>query len=115
MVYYNRLAGGAPGAAQRYETDYWGTAFSEAARWLAAELKTQAGLSAADRYRVFVACANDTSAAYYFPTGLNITHDPAAADFFIGGIRWACLERLPGKILFSVERFGVPLAVVKEP
>jgi len=40
-VYYNRLSGGLAGAEGRFETDYWGTAFREAAEVLAAYLPEQ--------------------------------------------------------------------------
>lgn len=113
-VYYNRLVGGVQGAAGRYETEYWGTAFSESSRWLVDQLQASGSLGG-DRYRVFQACGNDFSANYYFPKGVKITHDPAAADFLLGGIRWFCQDNLTGKILYTVSRMGVTLAVVKEP
>ncbi len=113
-VYYNRLSGGLPAAARRYETEYWGTAFSETSRWLVDQLQASGSLGG-DRYRVYLACANDFSANYFFPKGVKITHDPTTADFYLGGIRWFCQEDLPGKILYTVERMGIPLAVVKEP
>jgi len=35
-VYFNRLvAGGLPRAAERFETDYWGSSYREGAEWVA--------------------------------------------------------------------------------
>ena len=113
-IYYNSLVGGLPGAYKDYETEYWSTAFSEATRWLAGALSDAEALSG-DRYRVYAACVNDFTVKYYLPEGIKITHDLDNADFLIGGIRWFCNDDLPGKVLHTVSRFGVPLAVVKEP
>ncbi|HVN14658.1 MAG TPA: hypothetical protein VMT73_02870 [Anaerolineales bacterium] len=33
-IYYNRFIGGVPGAFRRFELDYWGTSYREAADWL---------------------------------------------------------------------------------
>jgi len=113
-IYYNSLVGGLKGAYQEYETEYWGTAISEATRWLASELNDASALTG-DRYRVYSACAGDFTVKYYLPKGMIITHDLDNADFLIGGIRWFCYDDMPGKVLYTISRFGVPLAVVKEP
>jgi hypothetical protein len=36
-IYFNELIGGLKGATGKYETDYWGTTYKEAAEWLGAQ------------------------------------------------------------------------------
>jgi hypothetical protein len=112
-IYYNRLAGGVGRAYLNYETDFWGTAVSQAARWLVNDLAERGKLSDGP-VRVIIAGANDFSASYYFPPGIQFTADATQADYFIGGIRSFSQGRLPGEVIYTVRRMGVPLAVVKE-
>jgi hypothetical protein len=112
-IYYNRLVGGVTQAYRDYETDYWGTAFSEAGKWLASYLEAQ-GIEPGETVKVYISKANPFSARYYFPEGIIYTPNPDEADYFIGGIRRFHMDKISGKELFAVIREGVPLAVVKE-
>jgi hypothetical protein len=52
--------------------------------------------------------------ASYYLTGVEMTKRAADADFFIATTRWDCPDSLAGSEIFRVERFGVPLAIVKD-
>jgi hypothetical protein len=111
-VYFNRLAGGLPGAYGRYETDYWGNSYREAVERLAARLEAETE-APPPPYRVLL-CSNPESATYFFPPYLSQTRDEADADFFIATTRFRCHESLEGEVMAVVERFGTPLAFVKD-
>lgn len=113
-AYYNQLAGGLRGAAARFETDYWGTAASAAARQLPAALLAD-GWPAGQIASLAVAGANDFSVRYYLPDWIVYTPDPDEADVFLGGMRGFGMDQFDGRVLFSIERLGVPFAVVKRP
>jgi len=109
-VYYNSLVGGLKGAYQKYETDYWGLATSEAAKWLANYVETKTPPK--KTYPVYT-CANKVSASYYLPKRLQIVKAPENAHFGIVFSRWDCDQDAPGETLYTIERMGVPLAKVK--
>jgi hypothetical protein len=107
-IFYNRLAGGVEQAYRSYETDYWGTATSEAARWLVQSLE-ESGHGPGEKIKVYIAGANEFSAKYYFPEWVEITPILKQADYLIGGIRNFSWEQLPGEELYAVTRLGIPL------
>ena len=51
---------------------------------------------------------------YYLPAYNTVTADIQEADFFIGLARGECHKMINTDDLFHVERFGVPLTVVKD-
>ena len=112
-VYFNHFAGGLRGAEGRYETDYWGNSYREAALKLEQFLESW---KRRDPERIFYAksCSTRLSSAYYFPEYVRPTGSDWRADFYIATKRWRCDERLDGRIIATVERFDVPLAVVKD-
>lgn len=112
-IYYNRLVGGVSGASGKYEAEYWGTAVGESARWLVDHLAEQGEL-ANGPVRVFIGCADEFSAYYYFPEQVEWTPHEAEADYYIISNRWECLEEVPGHEIQRVERFGVPLSIVTQ-
>ena len=111
-VYYNQIVGGFPGAVARYETDFWGTAASEAARQLVESLE-QGGATGDQQIKLLVSGANPFSVEAFLPDNFVVTGDITQADFLIGGMRGFALDDLPGRQLFTIARLGVPLAVVK--
>ncbi|HEY7699242.1 MAG TPA: hypothetical protein VIE88_12550 [Vicinamibacteria bacterium] len=111
-VYFNRLVGGLPGADGRYETDYWGESYREAVAILVDRLQSESK-APPPPYQVFL-CSNPVSATYFFPPYLSSTRDPDQADFLMATTRFRCHESLEGEVLGVVERFGTPLAYVKD-
>lgn len=109
-IFFNRFVGGLPGAYRDYETEYWGTAASQAARWLAKYL-TQGG-SVPFPEAAVVVCSDDLTVSYYLPPTIKITNHLNYADYLIGCIRFFGLEQFEGHRLYTVARDGVSLATV---
>lgn len=113
-VYYNALVGGVGGAAQRYELDYWGNSYREAAQRLAAYVRDEeARTGTRQTYRVLV-CAEGTSAAYFFPPDLVLARDEHEADFYLSVTRLGCDREYAGDTIITVDRDGTVLSLVKD-
>jgi hypothetical protein len=111
-IYYNRIVGGPAGAFGRYETDYWGNAYSEATRRLVACMRVESGDSfETSRYTVS-SCADFLSCMYFLPAQIDFTTNTSKADFLISSTRDNCHVKAPGRIILTVERMGIPLAHV---
>jgi 4-amino-4-deoxy-L-arabinose transferase-like glycosyltransferase len=115
-IYFNRgFGGGLERAAARFETDYWGSSYQEATRWLIAEYRP------ADGRRVKVANVSN-----YFLTAYYINRSPEArarfepvvqpkrADVVLAVTRWNGHKAWPGRVLHVVTRHGVGLCYVIE-
>jgi hypothetical protein len=117
-VYFNRIvAGGLPGASGRFDTDYWGSSFKEGVQWVLKHVPVVEGR----RVRVGNTCAS-------YLTGYYIERDPAASRYFenvsmdegkrgdvdivLAITRDDGQKKVPGRVLYRVERFGVPLCYV---
>lgn len=105
-IYLNELVGGVAGGAGRYENDYWGKSYKEAAAWLRSRVAAEPGT----RFTVYV-CGPEWAAAYYFPEKLSLAPDLASADYAIcftrAGSTFRAPRRPPDHV---VEREGVALA-----
>jgi|SRR5579872_2414087 len=110
-VYFNQTIGGLPGAYRKFDTDYWGNSYREAVKALDAHLKQTEG--GAGSYKV-MAVSKRESSNYYFPPNLTFTKKPEEADFIIATTRDRLNEMLDGNVILTIDRFGVPLAFVKD-
>jgi hypothetical protein len=118
-VYYNALVGGLSAANGRYETEYWGSSYREAALRLVREVEAEEGEAAAAQGWTVMLCTRPRAsppilASHYLPDGWEMTKYREQADFYLAFARWGCPEHVPGRELFRVERQGVPLAVAKD-
>lgn len=107
-IYYNSLVGGLPGANGKYETDYWGAGYREAVYWFNKNFNNKN-----KKYVIFV-FGDRFSAKYYFKNNMYLTNFPDVPNYIFAVNRWGLTSFLPGKIIYSVKREGVPLIVVKE-
>ena len=112
---FNALVGGVPGAAGRFELDYWGTAFREAVAGMVARLPPPA---AGRPWRVMV-CGPEASAWLFFPPGFVPVERQRVveADVIISNTRYQCPRgtyQEAGRELYVVRRFGPPLAYVHD-
>ncbi len=112
-VYYNPLVGGVQGAVGRYELDYWGQAYREAATLLAEQLAEEQGPGKPPTgYRV-ASCGPRHSIEPFLKPGLTWTGDAETADFYLAGSRGDCARwSETEKVLVRVERLGVTLCTV---
>lgn len=109
-IYYNALVGGVAGADKRYELDYWSNFVPEAIAWLDADV---AGDNVGRRYRVGM-CTEPAALESLAPRHLVWTEDWSAADFVVASTNAGCDTNADGRIVFSVERDGAVIGVVKD-
>jgi len=108
-VYFNEVAGFLPGAANRFETDYWGTSYAEASRWLIQFLGPESTATVG-------LCGNNEASVYFRHTSIQTQWlpqclvDPAnPPDYVFAYSRWGEWNRVPGTVIYTVSRLGVPL------
>jgi hypothetical protein len=114
-LYYNAATGGLRGAADRYELDYWGLANREAYEGLVA--LTHAAPAPGGRAWRVLSCSDILPAFTYMPPGLlEPSPRPAQAEFVVGNTSQGndCDTAYRGRVVVEVQRFGVPLARVKD-
>ena len=70
-------------------------------------------LFADTKANVFV-CGHSNSVMYFLPRQFRQVSDPDQADFAVAWTQSGCDHTLIGEVVTSIERFGVPLAVVKD-
>lgn len=111
-VYFNRVfGGGLPGAAGKFETDYWATCMKDSVEWVKEHKQTlKAPLAVAGWSHPI------QIAGYLTPTspnadGITYTSDEADADIYITTTRWNGHLK-PYKELHTIERQGVPLCFI---
>jgi hypothetical protein len=120
-VDYNALVGGLAGAQRRYVMDYWANTVPEATRALISRLKMERpGATFLGPYKVWVCNGRDAFEAVA-PATLIWTNKAEEADFYIAPTHLNCdapagwaPHLLKGRTIYTVERFGVPLAVVRD-
>ena len=112
-IYVNRFGGGVAGAFGRYELDYWGTSFKEAAEKLQNYVAQDGGIPAGQIVRVAI-CGPWAAAMIYLPPDYQpvIANEPA--DFFITTTRWMCQDMRPGREVIRIKRNGALLSEVKD-
>ena len=108
-TYFSPVVGGLPGAAGKFETDYWGTCTLQAKEWLL------------QNYRHYTDSSNPSVEirAYEFPSGGPLSmpgfHEVnAAPDFYIASTRYKLDQQYPVyRTIHVVAAEGVPLCVIK--
>jgi hypothetical protein len=111
-VAYNVIAGGARGAQDRYEMDYWSDGLREAAGLLN-DLAAREPPPAGRHYRVAV-CAEPLQLVTYLDPRLRGTRDWSKADFFVASTTENCDSAVPGPVSMRIVRAGATLMVVKD-
>ncbi len=112
-IYVNQFAGGVSGAFGRYEMDYWGSSFKEAAAELQDFVAKEGGVPAGKIYRIAI-CGPWDSAMIYLPPDYEPVVANEPAEFFLSTTRWMCQNMRPGREIIQVARMGVPLSIVKD-
>jgi hypothetical protein len=108
-AYYNLIIGGLRGAEGRFETEYWGSALTEAARLFAEQvLPHHAGPL------TLSVCGDSAGPRAVLPARVTLVDEYDAGDYFLATTRHRCDLERNGRTLISVGRFGVPFAVIKD-
>jgi hypothetical protein len=114
-LFYNALVGGLQGAAGRYATDYWFNSMPEAVEKLEAFLTRMEQESGQPRRRYTVTvCAEQIQFEHEASDRMRWTEDWEDSDFVISPTHMNCDRLLEGKVVATVERFGVVISVVKD-
>ena len=112
-IYANRFTGGVEGAYGRYELDYWGSSFKEAAERLQSFVAKDGGVPAGKIYKIAI-CGPWSAAMIYLPPDYEPVVANEPAEFFLSTTRWLCPKMRPGRDIIEVTRMGAPLAVIKD-
>jgi hypothetical protein len=112
-IFANNLIGGVRGAYGRYESDYWGSSFKEAAQDIQNLVASEGGVPPGKIFKVAI-CGPWDSAMIYLPPDYEPVVANEPAEFFLSTTRWMCQNMRPGKEVIRVERMGVPLSIVKD-
>jgi hypothetical protein len=112
-IYANAFAGGVRGAYGRYESDYWGSSFKEAAQKIQAFVASEGGVPPGKIYKIAI-CGPWDAAMIYLPPDYEPVVANEPAEFFLSTTRWMCQNMRPGREIIRVKRLGVPLAIVKD-
>ena len=115
-LYFNAFVGGLPGAAGRYDTDYWANMIGEGVDDLGAYLdRTEPSRRLPGRYYVAICSepiAFEKEAAQ--DRRLILTDDWDLADFYISPTHMRCDRLLEGRVVATISRLGVIIGVVKD-
>ncbi|MFO0582328.1 MAG: glycosyltransferase family 39 protein [Anaeromyxobacter sp.] len=111
-VYFNRVTvGGLPGAAGRYETDYWGQSYRQAIEDVVRHYRPSGPVRVAD-------CAAEFLIGYWLGEAQRegpfvLVRYDADPDLLLATPRYRCLPEM-GRPIHAVTRMGVPLVTVYE-
>jgi hypothetical protein len=112
-IYYNRFAGGVSGVLRKYELDYWGTAYREAADWLNAHAPDGAfvwvdgpahllGLYLREDIQLYSSYEVDRAVRY---------------DYIVSTSRYNLdlVSHTDARVVYTIERDGAILTVIRQP
>jgi hypothetical protein len=105
-LYFNELTNGLAGAQGYFELDYWGTTYSEAAKWLEAH-KTDI-VTAGSTKKVYV-CTMGEVAKYYLGDSYRLVDKSGDADYVVCDFDRQAKRGLDIKSIFEINRQGVAL------
>jgi hypothetical protein len=116
---YNAMVGGLPGAFRRYDLDYWFNSMPEAIRTLEAFVRDKTRVEAIQAPKIYsVAVCGERLSFDQTVTLPQLRWDFRSewdeSEFFIAPTHMNCDRDLDGEVIGTVERFGVPIAYVKD-
>ena len=112
-MHYNFLVGGLEGASRQYVMDYWLNMLPEAMRELRAYLdKIEARDGVRRTYSVGI-CGEKFAFEHYADARMRHAWW-LDADFYISPTNMDCDRLVDGVTIVTVERFGVPIGIVKD-
>lgn len=116
---YNAVVGGLQGASRRYDMDYWFNSMPEAIHKLEAFVRSKSHLESIQAPKIYsVAVCGERLPFDRTVTLPQLRWDFRSewdeSEFFIAPTNMNCDHDLDGEIIGTVERFGVPIAYVKD-
>jgi hypothetical protein len=113
IVLYNRIAGGVPGAAGRFELDYWGNSLKETAEQVLTAATQRLGPDAAGEAVRVAVCGPADAVRNYFPQPWHVFVSIAerkSADIYLWLPRVPCRIPEGAEKIAETQRFGVTLS-----
>ena len=116
---YNSLVGGLPGAFRRYDLDYWFNSMPEAIHDLEAYVRKTVPAGSIQPPRIYSVAVCGERLPFDHTVRLpqlrwDFGSEWDESEFFIAPTQMNCDRDLDGKVVATVERFGVPIAYVKD-
>jgi hypothetical protein len=116
---YNALVGGLPGAFRRYDLDYWFNSMPEAIHTLEAFVRDKTPVEAIQSPKIYSVAVCGERLPFDQTVRLpqlrwDFRSEWNESEFFIAPTHMNCDRDLDGEVIGSVERFGVPIAYVKD-
>lgn len=102
-IYFNEVIGGLKGAHSRFETDYWGASYKEAADWL---MKKEPS-------KVYP-CNLSYAMLYYSKGKFTVAGSSDEADYIVCDYENDLREGYDQEILYQVKRFNVPINIIRK-
>jgi hypothetical protein len=108
-----------PGAYRRYDMDYWFNSMPEAIHRLEAYLREKTPLETSQAPKIYSVAVCGIQLEFDKTVTLPQLHwdfrsEWDESEFFIAPTHMNCDKDLDGDIVATVERFGVPIAYVKD-
>ncbi len=113
-IYFNALVGGVPGAAGRFDIDYWGNSLAEAADRLEDYVETVDGPSATERPMRVAVCGPVDALDTELPGDWAAVPAAEPADFLVVLVRFPCPHHENAPVVAEVERSGITLSYVRD-
>lgn len=115
-LFFNPLVSGLEGASRRFDMDYWMNVMPEAVDSLEAFLDREHNTTTPWRRYSVAVCGERESFENEAKSDPRLvwTEEWDEADFFISSTQMDCDRRMPGETVATIERFGVPIGVVKD-
>jgi len=116
---YNAVVGGLEGAYRRYDMDYWFNSMPEAIHELEAFVRNKTHPEALQAPKIYSVAVCGERLSFDRTVTLPQLHwdfrsEWDESEFFIATTHMNCDRDLDGEIIGTVERFGVPIAYVKD-
>ena len=117
-IYLNAFVGGVPGAAERFDLDFWSNSLAETTTTMVNKIVAREGPAALTKPYTVAVCGPTLSASYYLPPawhGVDAEDEGISPDFYITQLRAPCEENEPaGPVIARTERMGVPLSYARD-
>lgn len=116
-IYFNAFVGGMPGAAGRFDLDFWSNSLAETTEALVATVVASGEPSALVRPYTVAVCGPPLSASYYLPPAwraVDAEEEGSRPDFYITQLRHPCDGEPDGPVIARTERMGVALSYARD-
>ncbi|WP_224190977.1 glycosyltransferase family 39 protein [Nannocystis pusilla] len=105
QLYFGPLVGGLPGAHGRFDVAYHAETYREALTWLRQNRGKRTHLHL---------LGNGSNVGSYYCWRLNMQFNTPVFDYYVSEVRQGWEDILPGQVVHTIEREGVPLLVIKK-